>query len=145
MRAPHQVLELALTVPTTEVFMCWQLQHMYGKELITFEEFNATKCAVAAAIDNYVTLSGYLRDKEVMPQHMTIHSVGYMPIRNKFYRDLIAKLRAADPMFLIIEAAYHCAYSTEEIHAAVKDHGLPETSDETIANLLGEYSDSIKD
>lgn len=92
MRAPHQVLELALTVPTTEVFMCWQLKHMYGQELITFDEYNATKKAVSAAIDNYATLSQFLRDKEVMPQHMTIQSVGYMPIRNKFYRDLIAKL-----------------------------------------------------
>lgn len=92
MRAPHQVLELALTVPTAEIFMCWQLQHMYGNNLITFEEYIATKKAVLAAIDNYATLSGYLRDKEVMPQHMTIHSDGYMPVRNKFYRDLIANL-----------------------------------------------------
>lgn len=44
----------------------------------------------------------------------------------------------------IIEAAYHCAWSMDEIHSAVREEGLDEVSDETIHNLLGKYQDSIK-
>lgn len=50
----------------------------------------------------------------------------------------------ADPLMKIIEAAYHCAWHNHEIHAAVKEAGLDEVSDETIANLLGEYENSVK-
>lgn len=49
-----------------------------------------------------------------------------------------------DPLMVIIEAAYHCAWHNHEIHAAVKEAGLDEVSDETIANLLGEYANSVK-
>lgn len=45
----------------------------------------------------------------------------------------------------IIEAAYHCAYSNEEIHSAIKDAGLDEVSDETIAYLLGTYAESLNE
>ena len=45
----------------------------------------------------------------------------------------------------IIEAAYHCAHSNEEIHSAIKDAGLDEVSDETIAYLLGTYAESLNE
>lgn len=149
MKTPAQVLELALSQdkdhPLFDVYMCWHLMHMYGAKLITFEEYTETKQVVMASLDGYIALSTFLRAEGVMPSHFSMYSHEYLPVREKFYRDLIAKLRAADPMFLIIEAAYHCAHSYEEVHAAVKAAGLPETSDETIANLLGEYADSLKD
>lgn len=50
-----------------------------------------------------------------------------------------------DPLLLIIEAAYHCSWSNEEIHQKVSDAGLDEVSDETIDNLLGEYHEGITD
>lgn len=49
-----------------------------------------------------------------------------------------------DEMMNIIEAAYNCAYSMEEIHKQIADAGLPQTSDETIHNLLGMYGERIK-
>lgn len=49
----------------------------------------------------------------------------------------------ADPLAGIIEAAYHCAWSNEDIHAAIKAAGLDQTSDETITLLLGEYGEAI--
>lgn len=51
--------------------------------------------------------------------------------------------KPVDPLMKIIEAAYHCAWSYAEIHAAVKAAGLDEISDETIAMLLGQHHDSI--
>lgn len=48
-----------------------------------------------------------------------------------------------DELMSIIESAYHCAFSNDEIHEMIKNAGLPESSDETIANLLGEYGDNL--
>lgn len=49
-----------------------------------------------------------------------------------------------DPLAEIIEAAYHCAHTWEEMHAAIKAAGLDEVSDETLMMLLGEYADSLE-
>lgn len=48
-----------------------------------------------------------------------------------------------DELMSIIEAAYHCAFSNDEIHEMIKNAGLPESSDETIAFLIGEYGDRL--
>lgn len=44
----------------------------------------------------------------------------------------------------IIEAAYHCGQTVDEVHAAIAANGLDQASDETIMMLLGEYHDSIE-
>lgn len=48
-----------------------------------------------------------------------------------------------DKFMKIIEAAYHCALHIDEVHEMIKNNGLPESSDETIAFLIGEYGDSL--
>lgn len=152
MRAVHQVIELALSLldknPIGRDYMCCHLDWLTtksGGNLISNEESCAAQDVIRAAIGNNVTLAGYLREVGAMPQQVAVRSAEYPHYQLTFYRGLIAKLRAAAPMFLIIEAAYHCAHSNAEIHASVKAAGLPETSDETIANLLGAYADSIKE
>lgn len=50
-----------------------------------------------------------------------------------------------DPLYQIIEAAYHCAHTWEQMHAAIAKAGLEQVSDETLMMLLGEYSDSLED
>lgn len=49
-----------------------------------------------------------------------------------------------DKMRDIIVAAYHCALHNDEIHEMIKNNGLPESSDETIHNLLGLYSEELE-
>ena len=44
----------------------------------------------------------------------------------------------------IIEAAYHCGKTIDEVHADIAANGLEQASDETIAMLLGEYHESIE-
>jgi hypothetical protein len=145
----HQTLELALSLldknPCNREYMCCHIEWLGVQGRITTDEVCEALVTIKEAIGRHVTLAGYLRATGAMPQHVAVLSPEYEHYQLTFYRGLIAKLRAADPMYLIIEAAYHCAHSMAEIHAAVKATGLPETSDETIANLLGEYSQSIKE
>lgn len=149
MRAVHQILELAIKLldndPFNRDYMCTHLNWMESHNVITELECADAQSVIMRSIRGHVTLAGYLRLNKIMPQNVAVRSPEYGPYQLAFYTELVAKLRAADPLFLIIEAAYHCGYSHKEIHAAVKDAGLPETSDETIANLLGEYADSIKE
>ena len=49
-----------------------------------------------------------------------------------------------DKMYEIIVAAYHCSLRNDEIHEMIKNNGLPESSDETIHNLLGLYSEEVE-
>lgn len=97
MRTPADVLELALkTKPGMfryEHFMCWQLQRMYGTGQIEFCEYCATKAAINNAIEWHATLAGYLRNTGVMPKECSLLSEEYAEYREKFYRDLITKLR----------------------------------------------------
>lgn len=149
MRTVSQVLELALSLldqnPINRDYMCTHLDWMHHFDHITMMECDGTKAVLQQEINNNVTLAGYLRATGAMPQQVAVRSMEYRHYQETFYRGLIAKLRAADPMFLIIEAAYHCCHSEGEIHAAIKAAGLPETSDETVMNLLGEYAESIKE
>jgi hypothetical protein len=144
-----QTLELALSLldndPDSNAYMCCHLDWMAVRDYITGQEANDAKDAILPLLGGWVTLAQYLRDTKAMPQHVAVLSPEYRHYQLTFYRGLIARLRAEDPMFLIIEAAYHCAHSMAEVHAAVKAAGLPETSDETIANLLGEYAQTIKE
>ena len=48
-----------------------------------------------------------------------------------------------DKFMKIIEAAYHCALHIDEVHEMIKNNGLPESSDETIAFLIGEYGERL--
>jgi hypothetical protein len=146
-----QTLELALSLldqdPNSRMYMCCHLDWMsaHARKHITLDESEAAQEVIRNAIGNNVTLAGYLRETGSMPQGVSVQSPEYVHYQLTFYRNLIAKLRAADPMFLIIEAAYHCCHSEGEIHTAIKAAGLPETSDETVMNLLGEYAASIKE
>lgn len=149
MKHVSQTLELAIKLldkdPCYAHYICVHLDWMNVQEYITEEELADARAVVIEAIGNEVTLAGYLRTKKLMPHNISVHSAEYRPYQVKFYRDLIAKLRADDPMFLIIEAAYHCGFAHEQIHEQIAEAGLPETSDETIAYLLGNYAESIKE
>lgn len=96
MRTPAQVLELALSQdkdhPLYDVYMCWHLMHMYGAQLINFDEYNETKKAVMDSIEGSITLATHLRATGDMPKEFSMYSPRYLPIREKFYRELIAKL-----------------------------------------------------
>jgi hypothetical protein len=144
-----QTLELALSLldndPDSSMYMCCHLDWMCRREYISEVENLEAQSVIRVAIGNHVTLACHLREIKAMPQQVAVLSPEFRHYQLTFYRGLIARLRAEDPMFLIIEAAYHCAYSNAEVHAAVKAAGLPETSDETIANLLGEYAQTIKE
>jgi hypothetical protein len=149
MRHASQILELALKTLDKDVFhryyMCLHLRWMCEQELITFDELNATKLVVLNSIGGYTTLGQYLRYTKQMDGGISVRSPDFAEHQLKFYRKLIAQLRADDPMFLIIESAHHCGFSHEHIHHMIEDAGLPETSDETISNLLGKYADGIKE
>lgn len=145
----HQTLELALSMldqdPNNRMYMCCHLDWMARHKYIAEAACDEAKAVIYVAIDGETTLAAYLRWNNAMPKGVAVLSDEYRHYQLTFYRWLISKLRAADPMHLIIEAAYHCAHSNGEIHAAVKAAGLPEIGDETIANLLGEYAESIKE
>lgn len=149
MRHVSQILELALKTLDKNIhhrfYMCMHLNWMVENELITFEERDAAKWSVMDSLDGHTTLGQYLRYTNQMPKSIGVRSEEFKQYQGEFYRKLIAKLRADDPMFLIIESAYHCGFSTEHIHHMVEEAGLPETSDETIANLLGNYAEGIKE
>lgn len=71
------------------------------------------------------------------------HGVQYDPA----YMCTECEIEIFDPndiMWKIIEAAYHCALHMHEIHEMIKNNGLPESSDETIHNLLGLYTEEVK-
>jgi hypothetical protein len=144
-----QTLELALSLldndPDSSMYMCCHLDWMCRREYISEVENLEAQSVIRVAIGNHVTLACHLREIKAMPQQVAVLSPEFRHYQLTFYRGLIARLRAEDPMYLIIEAAYHCAHSMAEVHAAVKAAGLRETSDETIANLLGEYAQSIKE
>lgn len=148
MRKVHQTLELALSLldkdPNGRAYMCCHLDWMNTRGYITDDESSDAQAVILRAINNCVTLGQHLRETGAMPKEVGVHGPEYPHYQLTFYRGLISKLRAADPMGLIIEAAYHCCHSEGEIRAAIKAAGLPETSDETIMNLLGEYAESIK-
>lgn len=149
MRHVSQTLELALATltehPTNSRYMCCHLDSLCITGRITEAESAEAQRVIRVAINNCVTLAQHLRDSKQMPKHISAWDDEYRDYQTEFYRKLIATLRAGDVMFLIIESAYHCAYSLAEIHRNIKMAGLPETSDETIANLLGKYADSIKE
>jgi hypothetical protein len=146
-----QTFELALSLldnnPDSNAYMCCHLDwmSMSVRNYITHEESVEAQEVIRAVIGNHVTLAEYLRATKAMPQHVAVRSPEYRHYQLTFYRGLITRLRAEDAMFLIIEAAYHCAHSFEDIHEAIAEAGLPQTSDETIANLLGDYMQSIKE
>lgn len=150
MRHVSQVLELALKTLFTDSnvglpFMCCYLDRLVTAGTVTAEERDSAVMAINETVDRCVTVAHYLRSTGVMPRHIYVANSEYVPYAQEFYRKLIAQLRADDPMFLIIESAYHCGFSTEHIHHMVEEAGLPETSDETIANLLGNYAEGIKE
>jgi hypothetical protein len=144
-----QTLELALSLldndPDSSMYMCCHLDWMCRREYISEVENLEAQSVIRVAIGNHVTLACHLREIKAMPQQVAVRSPEFRHYQLTFYRGLIARLRAEDPMFLIIEAAYHCAHSFEDIHEAIAEAGLPQTSDETIANLLGDYMQSIKE
>lgn len=148
MRHVSQTIELALSLltkdPVNAQYMCIHLHWMTIHNYITEEECSEALGVINLAIGNHVTLANYLRAEKMMPKYVAVLSPEFQHYQLTFYRNLISKLRKEDPMYLIIEAAYHCAHSNSEIHAAIKAAGLPETSDETIAHLLGEYADALK-
>lgn len=97
MRAPHQVLELAVGLlgknPTSRRYMCCHLEWMWSQDLITEGEMVETKSLIMGAINNHVTLAAHLRGSGVMPRHITVHSEVYVSYQLKFYRELIAQLQ----------------------------------------------------
>ena len=150
MRHVSQILELGLKTLFANTnehmpYMCCHLDRMVGTHVITPDECDTAVLTITKAIDRSVTVAQYLRDTGGMPRHIYVANPEYVPYGQEFYRKLIAKLRADDPMFLIIESAYHCGFGHEQIHQMVEEAGLPETSDETIANLLGNYAEGIKE
>lgn len=148
MRHVSQILELALKTLFTNTdehmpYMCCHLDRMAIAQVITADECDTAVLAINKAINRSVTVAQYLRSTGGMPRHIYVADLAYVPYGQEFYRKLIAQLRADDPMFLIIESAYHCGCSHEHIHQMVEEAGLPETSDETISNLLGKYAEGI--
>lgn len=100
MRTVAEVLELALAAKFGEFgyapYMCWHLQHMYGRGEIDVDEYMATKDVVMGSIKGYVTLAGYLRATGAMTQHVSSVSEEFVPYREKFYRELINKLNQVE-------------------------------------------------
>lgn len=145
-RPTHVILEMALpTLSSSYPYMCCRIGDLRDADAITIAEDSAACDVIMAEINCHTTLAQHLHYSGVMPVTITAFNPEYLPHARKFYNELIARLRAEDTLWLIIESAYHCAYSNEEIHRAINNAGLPETSDETIAMVMGQYTDYIKE
>lgn len=50
-------------------------------------------------------------------------------------------LSKRDPLYLIIEAGYHCGHTNEELFQMMDSQGIERPSDETLDYLRGEYAE----